>query len=579
MGKEQPNLSTLVITRAKNIREFKPFQELAEYRRLRKIYSELEANHGQDLLSSFIDKIDLEIIWEGKGKERIPENGPFITISNYPFGVLGEVVLLQSLVKKRPDLKILSTQPDLHATTVQEEFLLKNKLGLPTFHQDENDHFESIKSHLTSGSPVGIFPATEIATFHLENRRITDKVWHKPLIKLIQTVNVPVIPIYFEESNRLWFHIMGLILPEFKKITIPPEVFRLKKKSMKMYIGSAISPEELNKIDDIDRLGRYLRARTYSLASGLEVKPFFRPNFKFRSKTQPIAPPHPSELIEAEINQFPPENRLCSQAEFDVYIADAQQIPYILQELGRLREEMFREVGEGTGLSIDTDEYDLYYRHLFLWDREKRQIAGAYRMGLGKEIIRFYGKKGFYLHSLFKMKNGFISYLEKSIELGRSFIKSSYQRERLPLYLLWKGIYTWLAQNPQYDYLIGPVSISQEYSQLSRDLMVALIKAHHFDNELAKYIKPRKRFRPKIKRVDVSGLVEVIEDNLRLADKIISEIEPRHLRLPILLKKYLKQNARIIGFNVDPRFNSCLDGFILLDIHEIPEFTIQSMNR
>jgi putative hemolysin len=579
MVKQHPNPSTSGIVKAQGFKGFNPLEELSGYRRLQKLYSELATNQGENFLASFLDKIELEITWEGKGKNQIPEKGAFITISNHPFGILGEIILLEYLRRKRPDFKIMANHPDFHTTWVKNECILNHANGLPVSPREEDNHFDSVASHLASGRPIGIFPATEVSVFQRENRRITDKAWHKPLVKLIKAAHVPVIPMYFEGSNRLWGQIMGLILPDFKKITIPSEVFSQKKKQVKVYIGSPIPAKELNKIDDVDRLGRYLRARTYSLASGLKVKPFFRPNFKFSAQIPPIAKSVPSDIIESEIKNFPSENLLCSQAEFEVYIADAQQIPMILQELGRLREEMFREVGEGTGLSIDTDEYDLYYRHLFLWDKEKRQIVGAYRMGLGQEIIRFYGKKGFYLHSLFKMKNGFVPYLDKSIELGRSFIKSSYQRQRLPLYLLWKGIYTYLARNPHYDYLIGPVSISQAYSQLSRDLIVALIKAYHFDNDLAGYIKPRKRFSPKIKRVDVADLVEVIEDNLRLADKIISEIEPQHLKLPILLKKYIKQNARIIGFNVDPKFNSCLDGFIILDINEIPEVTIQSMNR
>ena len=194
-------------------------------------------------------------------------------------------------------------------------------------------------------------------------------------------------------------------------------------------------------------------------------------------------------------------------------------------------------------------------------------------MGLGREIMDMYGKKGFYLSSLFKIQKPFQPWLEKGVELGRSFVKNEYQRQRLPLYLLWKGIHTWLEQNPHYQYLLGPVSISNSYTQLSRDLIVALIKTYYYDEELATFISPKKQFRPKIKKVEVSSLVEGISGDLSIADRILAEIEPQHLRLPVLLKKYIKQNARIIGFNVDPKFSDSLDGLIVLDLKNVPDET------
>ncbi|MCK7538779.1 MAG: GNAT family N-acetyltransferase [Marinilabiliales bacterium] len=70
-------------------------------------------------------------------------------------------------------------------------------------------------------------------------------------------------------------------------------------------------------------------------------------------------------------------------------------------EIGRSRELTFRRAGEGTNKSIDIDEYDFYFYHLFIWDTEMNMLVGAYRLGKGKEIIATYGIKGFYISSLF----------------------------------------------------------------------------------------------------------------------------------------------------------------------------------
>ena len=80
---------------------------------------------------------------------------------------------------------------------------------------------------------------------------------------------------------------------------------------------------------------------------------------------------------------------------YEVFFAEATDIPNLLQEIGRLRELTFRAIGEGTNKAIDLDAYDAYYSHLFLWDREAKCLAGAYRMGLGKEIYKNMGSKDF----------------------------------------------------------------------------------------------------------------------------------------------------------------------------------------
>ena len=177
------------------------------------------------------------------------------------------------------------------------------------------------------------------------------------------------------------------------------------------------------------------------------------------------------------------------------------------------------------------------------------------------------------------MKDDLIPVLRQSIELGRSFVVQEYQRKRLPLFLLWKGIYTFLKGQPQYRYLIGPVSISNDYTDVAKSLMVAMIERYFFDPELSQFVQPRKQFRPKIRKIDLNDLLDGVGDNLKQIDRLIEEIEPSHFRLPILLKKYIRQNARIIGFNVDPLFNDALDGFMVMDLTELPDATEENMTR
>jgi putative hemolysin len=257
----------------------------------------------------------------------------------------------------------------------------------------------------------------------------------------------------------------------------------------------------------------------------------------------------------------------------------SQLIPQTLREIGRLREVTFRAVGEGTNKSIDLDEYDLYYDHLILWDRVAQKIAGAYRVGNGAHIIERYGAQGFYTSSLFKMGKELHPMLSQSLELGRSFIIEEYQRHRLSLFLLWKGILFYMMSKPHFRFIIGPVSISNNYQEVSKELIIQFIEKHYFDHNFAQFVKPRRAFKAKPHDLDTAALIEATQADLKKMDKVISDIEPSSFTMPVLLKKYLQQNAKIIAFNCDPKFNNALDGLMYLDLQNLPEDTVETLKR
>jgi hypothetical protein len=169
--------------------------------------------------------------------------------------------------------------------------------------------------------------------------------------------------------------------------------------------------------------------------------------------------------------------------------------------------------------------------------------------------------------------------LAESIELGRSFIVKEYQRKPLSLFLLWKGIFYYLLKNPEYRYLIGPVSISNDFSSFSRNLIVEFIKRNYYDEEIAQYIRPRKDFRlPENKKIDSSLIIKSLEKSIPKLDAFIKDIE-FGFGAPVLLKKYLKLNAKMVGFNVDPKFNNALDGLVVVDILGIDPDFIKSLAK
>ena len=291
---------------------------------------------------------------------------------------------------------------------------------------------------------------------------------------------------------------------------------------------------------------------------------------------QPIIAPLPKALLSQEIASLNTKDRYIERGKFEVYITQAHKIPTILKEIGRLRETTFREVGEGTGNAIDIDEFDQYYYNLFIWDKENQQIVGGYRVGAGDTIFKQHGISGFYINSLFFIKEPAYDILKKSLELGRSYIVKEYQKGYLPLFLLWQGILFFLIRNPQYSYLIGPVSISKYYSHTSKSIIVDFVKQHYFNEDVAPYFKPRTPFTPQL---DHTSDMQQIGHELKELEQFMATIEPTHVKVPVLLKQYTKLNARFISFNLDPNFSNALDGLMLLDLQKLPEEIIRLLEE
>jgi putative hemolysin len=299
-------------------------------------------------------------------------------------------------------------------------------------------------------------------------------------------------------------------------------------------------------------------------------------HIKIKKTAKKITPQRSVDLFIIEVNTLrKKEGRLLESKNYEVFFANAKDIPNLLHEIGRLREITFREVGEGTNKTIDLDNYDKYYYHLFLWDRVANCLAGAYRMGIGKEIYKKHGINGFYIQTLFRIEPELHQMMENTIEMGRAFIIGEYQQKPMPLFLLWKGIVHVTLRYPDHKYLMGGVSISNQFSDFSKSLMIEFMKSHYYDPYVAQYIYPKKEFKVKLKDGDKDFVFDATKADMQKFDKFIDEIEPGALRIPILIKKYVKQNARLVAFNVDPKFNNAVDGLMYIKVADIPESTVK----
>ena len=553
--------------------------ELMKINDINEIFQRAEHLKGTAFIDKILQILGVKIQFEERELKNLPKNGAFIAIANHPYGGIEGLVLLRILCSVRPDTKLMANFILKKIPNLSEYFIAVN----PFENIDHSSSISGIKNTLAllqNGTPIGIFPAGEVSTYKLQRQQVTDKLWHPVVGKLIQKANVPVIPIYFHGNNGLIFNLLSLIHPTLRTAKLPSELFNKQGQIIRVRIGKPISISDIPYQGNTTKLMSYLRAKTYALGTGLEdQKRLFKPRdiFKVRKHPHEIVAALPVEVLAQEVKTIQ-NDKVWTEKNYEVYISPTTHIPHIIKEIGRLREITFREVGEGTNKSTDLDEYDIYYHHLFIWDTKSQMIVGAYRIGRGDEIFYSMGCKGFYLAELFKIKEQFNPILQKSLELGRSWIRKEYQQKALPLFLLWKGILKYLIENPQYRYLLGPVSISNKFSKFSKSLIVNYISTHHFDLELAQYVKPRKKFKVDLSRIDPELLLET-NGSLKDLDDLISSIETSGMKIPVLLRQYIALNARIICFNIDPKFSDSLDGFLVVDMDKIPAEIIEKLGK
>ena len=545
---------------------------------INKIYNRNKHLSNLEFLDALLKEFKIRFEIPDEDLKRLPKEGAYITVSNHPLGGVDGILLLKLMIEQRSDFKIIANFL-LHKI----EPLIPYIMPVNPFENRKDvkssvTGFKNALLHLKEGHPLGIFPAGEVSTYR-DGKLLVDKPWEAAAMKLAKKAKVPIVPIYFHAKNSPLFYRLSKISDTLRTAKLPSELLTQKNRVIKVRIGRPISVKDQEQHETLEEFSDFIRKKTYMLSNAFENPKILKnisSSIKINKAPKKIITPVNPLIMRSEVDDLQAKNfRLLQSKNYEVYLAPAATIPNILREIGRLREITFREIGEGTNKAIDLDHFDTYYHHMFLWDTEAECLAGAYRMGLGTEIYEAFGIDGFYLQDLFRFEPELHDMMSKSIELGRAFIIKQYQQKPMPLFLLWKGIVHTTLRFPNHKYLIGGVSISNRFSNFSKSLMIEFMNSHYYDPYLAQYVHPRKEFKVKLKDADKDFVFDATEADLNKFDKIIDEIEPGALRLPVLLKKYIKQNARLIAFNVDPLFNNAVDGLMYIRISDLPDSTVR----
>lgn len=542
---------------------------------INRLFDEAADYQGPEFADHLLENMGLTIDVAPEQMENIPQEGGFIVVSNHPFGGIEGVMLLSVVAKRRPDFKLMANFILSHIPNLKECFFSVNPFEKNPEWKSSVGGIKGAVQHVAAGKGLGIFPAGEVSRYHGHDYP-EDLPWSNSIARLIKNANVPVIPVFWEGRNSDRFYRWDKINSMLGTARLTRELANKRDQHVILQVGKPILPAEIETYGKPAELAAYLRSRSYALEANINTAQPETANEKWA----PVEPACDKQLLIQELEKIREKAFLFSAATFECFLADHDDIPNLMHELGRLREEAFRFIGEGTGKSLDTDEFDPHYKHLILWDNKKQQVAGAYRLGFGDEIMNKKGMDGFYVSTLFKFDESFGETLKKTIELGRSFVTVEYQREVLPLVLLLRGLAVVVTKNPEIKHFIGPVSISSWYPKFYQSLIVKYVtEKHPVNGELAHVASPTTPFHPDFLKVDSDVLMKDYMDSVDKFDKFMFRLSNGSYRMPTLFKKYLKLNAKFLCFNVDPDFNDTLDALLFLTFTDFPEDEVMPLFR
>lgn len=530
---------------------------------------------GREFADHLLENMNITIDVSADQLENIPKEGGFVVVSNHPFGGIEGVMLLSAIAKVRPDFKIMANFILSHIPNLKECFFAVNPFENNPEWKSSVSGIKGAIQHIAAGNGLGVFPAGEVSRYHGHDFP-EDLSWSTSIARIIKNAGVPVIPVFWEGQNSKLFYALDKIHTMLGTARLTRELDNKHDTCFNLQIGKPIMPAEVALYENPKELAAYLRCRSYALEANIPTQAVE----KKVADLEDIDAPTDLSLMLNELDAIREKAFLYSTSDYDCYLADYEDIPNLMHEIARLREETFRAIGEGTGKSLDQDEFDRHFKQMILWDKVKQKIAGCYRLGIGSEIIPKYGIKGFYVSTLVNFDEAFAEHLSNTIELGRSFVTLEYQKEVLPLMLLLRGLSDVVVRYPEAKHFIGPVSISSWYPKFYMSMIVKYVtEKHPVSEELAHMATPMTPFHEDFLKVDADVLMQGNMDGIEKFDKFMFRLSNGQYRLPTLFKKYLKLNAKFLCFNVDPDFNDTLDSLLFLTFTDFPEDEVMPLFR
>ncbi len=502
--------------------------------------------------------------------DHIPKEGACVIVANHPHGLSDGIMFGDIAMKVRSDIRVVVNE-FLEAIDGMRPYTISvDVYGGDKAKRANMSAMRDLMKWLRAGHCVLVFPSGSVSTYSKRDRCVIEDPWQTNMISVIRKTQAQVVPLHISGSTSPFFQFISRIHKPIRGNFLPREIVRDCRTRHTIRVGSTISSSMHDTYSSDEALTDYLKLRTLLLSYPSQAD---MSNMEDRSmQFTAIAEDIPQQKLSEEISKLP-EDALYyegSTTGLQIYVAQAENIPLVMQQIAISRERTFRVVGEGTGLAYDRDEYDEYYHHLFMWDSKKQRLAGAYRMGLSDKILQEYGTKGIYNGQFFRFADKMLPVLTQGIEMGRAFLATEYQGLAASLDTLWMGIGRYVLRHPQYRYLYGTVSISQAYSPCSRALMHSYLQVHEMQEDYAPLVTAlcaplQDRLLPSEEDLLKSTITDV-----KQLSKLVSDVEGKEVAIPILLKHYMRLAGKMLSFGLDESFGNTLDCLVLVDLEKTP---------
>jgi len=507
-------------------------------------------------IEAIVDYFDVSIGLKTNELTRIPAYGRMVIIANHPLGALDAMALLHLLKDVRKDIKIVANSFLYQFDNLKDIIIpVDNVQG-----KMDKDTVKSIYKALEAEEAVIIFPSGEVS--RAKPNGIKDRPWKSGFFKIASKMQAPILPICISAKNSKNFYLLSMINRALATATLPHEMFKFQGKTIDFTIGKAIAFESYSRVNiSAKETVKLLRKHFYKVAKN--HKPIF-------ATQNEISVPEVSRELKAELKHGTLLGETTDGKSIIVYESEVENC--VIKEIGRLREISFRHVGEGSGKKRDIDVYDFYYKHLIIWDDEALEIAGAYRIGVCKDILNDFELEGLYTSTLFKFDTSFNAYFEQGLELGRSFVQPKYWNSRALDYL-WQGIGAYVRIHSSIRYLFGPVSLSDSFTTQAKALLIYFY--HHYFASSEHLVQHKARY--KIPKEMKAYCEEIFCGHDYRADQRVLKDELSYMgyTIPTLYKQYAELcdegGVKFLDFGYDKTFNYCIDGFILVDLDLMKE--------
>ena len=511
---------------------------------------------GLEFVEQVLDELNFDTRYKPKQIEHIPNEGKLVIVANHPIGSLDALALIKVLSTVRQDLKVVANRMLMSVSAMHSLLLpVDNLSGM-----SKKQELSNIQNHLKGGGALLIFPAGEVS--RLGPTGIKDCKWNSGFLRMAKKANCPILPIFIKAKNSPLFYGTSMIYKPLASLLLVAEMFKQRQKSLEFEIGASIPPESylIENLKDKE-IVNLIRKQLYRLTT--------KKTLPLKTQT-PIAEPECRKELKRAIEQC----QLLGKTHDGMHIHLYQYVGSspIFRELGRLREIAFRAVGEGSGKRRDIDKYDMDYQHLVLWDPMQLELVGAYRLACAQQIIQKHGREGLYTDSLFSYTDAMTPYLHQGIELGRSFVQPKYWG-RKSLDYLWYGIGAFIKNYPQYRYLFGAVSVSNALPEQAKAMLVYYYQ--HYYKSSIELATPNNELKLTEQQLTQCNILfngnDVKEDFVELKHVLAN----MGAQVPTLFKQYTELcnpgGVQFLSFSIDPDFNNCIDGLVLVDLKRVKE--------